>query len=93
MQEIKVMDITDAEYDDFLLKRLQAPALDLEPIVIMPIVQTRKDISHGMEDPAIQIDFIRPVDNAQRADSRPAQQVVEDVKADFIEARQDGRGL
>lgn len=55
-------------------------------------IQTR-EVYHGLANTEIPVDFIGPADSAQRADGRPAQQVVEITQADFVKARQNRRGL
>jgi hypothetical protein len=66
---------------------------EIEITTIETSIQIRREIKHGMENSIIQVDFIGSADNAQRADSRPAKQVVESDQTDFIKARKDRCGL
>ena len=52
-------------------------------------IQIRQEINHGMENSSIQVDVISPVTNAQRADCRPAQQVLKSDKANLKQEAQD----
>ena len=63
---------------------------ELEPAFIQISI---KEIHHGMERNEIQVDFIRPVDNAQRANGGPVEQVRQAIEIDFIETGKDGRRL
>lgn len=61
--------------------------------IISQTVQERKDIQYGMENITVSIDIsVRPA-NAQRADRRPAEQVVEINQADFVKTCQNRRRL
>jgi hypothetical protein len=75
---------TIERYQRYQKRQRRVEAIDLE-------VRERKDIQHGMESITVQIDInVRP-SNAQRADRRPSEQVVESNQADFVKARQDRR--
>jgi cytochrome c553 len=64
--------------------------LDLpQPIQFQNNVQKREDINHGMETGKLQIDIVRPADNAQRTDGESTQQVVEIAQTDFCQANKD----
>ena len=60
-----------------------------QPIPIKNNIQERKDISHGMEPGKLQIDIVRPSDNAQRADGGSTQQVVEIAQTDYCKTQKD----
>jgi hypothetical protein len=64
-----------------------------EPTLISNNVQARQEINHGMARDEIQVDIVRAVDNAQRANRGPDEQVVEIDKTDFFQATQDRRRL
>lgn len=66
----------------------------LEVETIQPNVDIRQEIkNHGMANFAVQIDFVSPINHAQRADGRPSKQVGEIDKTDFIKAKEDRFGL
>ena len=79
--------ITDAIREDRYGKR------ELEPTIIITSIQVREEITHGLENSQISIEFVRPTDNAQRADSRSDQQVVEIDLTDFVQENKDRRRL
>lgn len=54
-------------------------------------VQDRKAIDNGLGNSRIQIDFYSTATDAQRANGKPAEQVVETDQSDFIKAREDRR--
>ncbi len=65
--------------------RLELP----QPIPFENNIQERKDINHGLESGKLQIDIVRPPDNAQRSDGGPTQQVVEVAETDYCKTKED----
>mgnify|MGYP001614277604 CR=1 FL=1 len=75
--------ITDVIREDRYGKR------EHEPTIIETSIQVRQEISHGLANTEIQIDFVRPADHAQRADGRPAQQMGEIAQSDLFQENKD----
>lgn len=62
-----------------------------EVTAIESTISIRQETQYGMARSEVQIDISLPNVDAQRADSRPNQQVVKVDEADYIQARQDRR--
>jgi hypothetical protein len=63
-----------------------------EPIPININIQARQEINH-VDPNNLQIDFERPVVDAQRAIVRPAQQMDEIDETDYVQKAENGRRL
>jgi len=62
---------------------------ELKPIPITTNIQVRQEINHGLANSEIQVDFVRPIDHAQRADGRPAEQMGEIAQTDLFQNEED----
>jgi hypothetical protein len=62
---------------------------ELQPTQITTNIQERQEINHGLANSQIQVDFVRPVDHAQRPDGRPAEQMVEIAQTDLFQENED----
>jgi HNH endonuclease len=78
--------------DDIRKARTYA-ARSHNPTFVEVSITARMENQHGMAGTSLQIEFIGPSDHAQRPDSRSPEQVVASDQEDFIQARQDRRGL
>lgn len=82
---------------DLVTSAIRGDRYERQPLPTLTMIATVKirteEDSHGMANTEISIDIIGPADHAQRPDSRPAEQMVASDQKDFIQARQDRRGL
>jgi len=78
--------VTDVIREDRYNKREAIP-IDFENRTI----PTRNGVQHGLAKLEIQTDIGSPVHLAQRANGRPAKQVVEVTETDFVKARKNRR--
>jgi len=60
-----------------------------EPIIIETNIQVRQEINHGLANSEIQVDFVRPIDHAQRSDGRSAEQMGEIAQTDLFQNKED----
>ena len=72
-------------------RRYDSRSYDVQPV--STTITTRIEVHYGMANTQVQVDFIGSAADAQRANGKPAEQVGKVDETDFIQARQDRRGL
>ena len=72
-------------------RRYEGRSYEVSPV--STTITTRIEVNYGMANAQVQVDFIGGPDHAQRAYGESDRQVCKVDETDFIQARQDRRGL